>query len=115
MERCSAFLHVIDINAENLKKEYETIRNELKLYDEKLMNKPEVVALTKIDTLDEKTVQKICKKFEKAIGKKVYAISSVAKNGLFDCLIDINQYINRRRKIENNQTTVTENKPWSPI
>ncbi len=115
VERCSAFLHLVDINAKNLKKEYETIRNELKLYDEKLLNKPEVVALTKIDTLDEKTVQKICKKFEKEIGKKVYAISSVAKSGLFECLIDINQYINRKKKTENNQSTVTENKPWSPI
>ena len=38
-------------------------------------------------------VEKKVKAVEKAVGHKVYAMSAIAKQGIFDCLLDLNQYI----------------------
>lgn len=119
VERCAAFLHLIDITSENVVKDYKTIRRELDLYNEKLANKPEVVALNKIDALPEKEVAKKVKALEKAIGKKVYAISAVAKKGIFECLLEVNKYITRDRlkksEAEMKELKAEEPKTWSPV
>ena len=117
VERCAAFLHVIDATAEDVVSPYKVIRRELELYDEKLVAKPEVVALNKCDALSEKEVKQKVKALEKACGKKVYAISAVAKQGLFDCLLDVNRYITRDR-LKKNQAQVEETQQtqgWSPV
>ena len=89
------------------------------MYDEKLSQKPEVVALNKIDALDDKEVAKKQKALEKAIGKKVFAISAIAKKGVFDCLLEVNKYItrDRKRKDEDNaeEKVIVADKPWSPL
>ena len=57
--------------------------------------------------------------FEKAIGKKVFAISAIAKKGVFDCLLEVNKYITRDRKRKDEDVSeeqiVVANKPWSPL
>lgn len=118
VERCSVFLHLIDINSEDVVSDYKVIRKEIGLYNEKLLNKPEVVALNKTDAVTPKDVEKKVKKLEKATGKKVYAISAVAKQGIFDCLRELNQYITRSRSKKEQETEdVEENidRPWSPL
>ncbi len=89
------------------------------LQDEKLAKKPEVVALNKIDALDDKEVAKKQKALEKAIGKKVFAISAIAKKGVFDCLLEVNKYITRDRKRRDEDVVeeqiVVADKPWSPL
>lgn len=121
VERCSAFIHLIDITSEDVVKAYKAIRNELELYEKTLNTKPEVVVLNKTDALTPAEVTKKVKKLEKACGKKVYAISAVAKQGLFDCLLEVNKYITRDRlarakkdediKVEE----VVQNATWSPL
>ena len=71
----------------------------------------------KCDALSEKEVKQKVKALEKACGKKVYAISAVAKQGLFDCLLDVNRYITRDR-LKKNQAQVEETQQtqgWSPV
>ena len=120
VERCAAFLHVIDATAEDVVTPYKVIRKELELYNEKLVKKPEVVALNKCDALSKDEIAQKIKMLEKACGKKVYAISAIAKQGLFDCLIDVNHYITRDRLKKNETSATQENsenvtKTWSPI
>lgn len=118
IERCSAFLHLIDGTAEDVVESYRVIRKELELYDDKLAKKPEIVALNKCDALTPEEVAEKVAALEKASGKKVFAVSAVAKQGLFDCLVALNKYITRdRRKMsdaapENEQP---EKSGWSPI
>ena len=118
VERCSVFLHLIDATSSTIAKDYKTIRKEVGLYKADLLDKPEVVALNKTDALDEKEVSKKIKALEKSIGKKVYAISAVAKKGVFDCLRDVNQYIIRDRSKKGDdkvEEVVEEPSTWSPI
>lgn len=120
VERCAAFLHIVDATAEDVVNDYKVIRRELELYDDKLMKKPEVVALNKCESLSKEEVEKKVKAMEKTVGHKVYAMSAIAKQGIFDCLLDLNQYITRDR-LKKNQEEVNnkeeENtvKEWSPI
>jgi len=119
IERCFALLHLIDVTTDDVVKTYKDIRRELELYDEKLAQKPEVIALNKCDALDEKEIAKKQKALEKATGKKVFTMSAIAKRGIFEALLEINKYITRDRlKKEEAQEQIIEeqeNKPWSPL
>ncbi|MDD4556308.1 MAG: GTPase ObgE [Alphaproteobacteria bacterium] len=120
IERCYALLHVIDINSEDIVGDYKMIRNELEIYDEALAAKPEVIALNKCDSVTDEEAKKKIKKLEKATGKKVFAISAVAKKGVIDCLYELNKYITKENRRKNKEDIVeikAEEKAttWSPI
>ena len=117
VERCEVFLHLVDVTSEDVVKSYKAIRRELELYNADLVEKPEIVALNKCDALDEKEIAKQVKKLEKACGKKVFAISAVAKKGLFECLLEVNKYIKRERKPKTEEEKIEEpvKKTWSPL
>ena len=118
VERCAALLHLIDAN-EDVVKVYKAIRKELDLYNQKLAEKPEVVVLNKIDSLPEDEVAKKVAALEKACGKKVIAISAVAKKNLFEALRAVSAFVTRdRRKKESEQedsASSTVKKEWSPL
>lgn len=118
VERCAAFLHLVDATQEDIIAAYKSIRNELELYNEKLMTKPEVVALNKCDALTEKEIKEKTQALEDAIGKKVFAISAVAKQGVYDCLRDLSKFISRDRKAKTEDAAPQEEKScgvWSPL
>lgn len=114
VERCAAFLHLIDGTAEDVVTPYLTIRKELELYKSDLIKKPEIVAINKCDSLNEKEIKQKVKALEKACGHTVYAISAIAKKGVTDCLRDVAQFVTRNlRKNEELETEVK--KTWSPL
>lgn len=119
VERCSALLHLIDGTDKDVVAVYKAIRRELDLYNDVLARKPEVIVLNKADAVEPDEMAKKQKALEKATGKKVFVISAVAKQGLFDCLREVNQYITRdRSKKETEEVKIEaepENKPWSPL
>ncbi len=84
VERCGAMLHLVDATQDDVVEAYQTIRHELEMYLKNLVNKPEVLALNKIDALDEEVVEEKREALEKASGKKVFTISGVSKAGVHD-------------------------------
>lgn len=84
VERTRALLHLVDITAENPANAYKTIRGELSSYGAGLAQKAEIVALTKIDSLDEDARREKIKKFEDDTGVKPFAISAVSGQGIDD-------------------------------
>ncbi len=119
VERCSAFLHVIDATQDDVDQAYLAIRKELELYNDILAKKPEVVVLNKCDALPKEEIDKKKKSLEKVCGKKVFVMSAIAKQGIFDCLVEVNKYITRKRtgKEEGIEDVVDNSvsKPWSPL
>ncbi|MBQ9235622.1 MAG: GTPase ObgE [Alphaproteobacteria bacterium] len=120
VERCYALLHLVDGTSQDVAKSYKDIRNELELYDTKLAAKPEVVALSKIDALTDEEIASKKHALEQASGQKVFVISSVARQGVYECLSAINRYITRSGRKKEDQTPITEpvsatDQPWSPI
>ncbi len=84
VERCGAMLHLIDATQDDVVGAYQTIRHELEMYLQNLVNKPEVLVLNKIDALDEEAIEEKRSALEAASGKKVFAISGVTKTGVHD-------------------------------
>ncbi|MHB1101864.1 MAG: GTPase ObgE [Devosia sp.] len=89
IERCGVLVHLIDGTEEDVKTAYKTIRGELAAYDAGLAEKPEIVALNKIDALDEDAIKEkveILKKISKA---EVLTVSGVTGKGVQDVLYRI--------------------------
>jgi len=118
VERCAAFLHIIDGMQEDVVNAYRTIREELRLYKADLIKKSEVIALNKIDSLSSKEVSKKIKALEKETGQKVFAISAVTHTGLDALSAELTKYVQHKKIPSNNEKQViieSPSEPWSPI
>ena len=74
-KRTKMLAHLISLENENPMKVYKQIRKELGNYDKTLLEKDEVIILTKTDLLeDSKKIEKIKKEFEK-LGKPVFTLT----------------------------------------
>ncbi len=92
VERTKILLHLIDGTDEDVVENYQIIRNELEKYDTSLINKPEIIALNKIDALSEKEIEEKKQALEKASGKDVFAISAATHANVKDVLYKIASY-----------------------
>jgi len=87
VERTSVLLHLIDAYSNDVAKDYATIRHELADYSQDLAERPEVVALTKIEGLDQDIVTMQLDAAKEAAGHdNILAISSPAGQGVKDLL-----------------------------
>ncbi len=65
IEKTKILVHCIDSSSENVQKTYSTVRNEFEQYNSSLLDKPEIILLTKTDLTDEKNINKNLKILEK--------------------------------------------------
>jgi GTP-binding protein len=82
IERNAVLLFMVPADADDIKKQYEILVNELEMYNEELLDKPRLLAITKCDLIDDEL-----KKLMKAgLPKKIphVFISSVAQVGLIE-------------------------------
>lgn len=86
IERCKSILHLIDINEDDLFHRYQIIRNELEKYSSELMNKKEIIALNKIDLLEEDEIIKKVNDFSKKLKKDFFKISILKKSNIKELL-----------------------------
>jgi GTPase involved in cell partitioning and DNA repair len=96
-ERCASILHLIDGTGDAIAKTYKTIRAELEAYGHGLDEKPEIVALNKVDAIPERDLAKKRSSLEKACGHKVHVISGVSGEGINTVLRAMAKEINQRR------------------
>lgn len=87
VERTSVLLHLIDIYEENPDEQYRIIREELKKYQPELLDRPEIIALTKSEGMDTEMIDFQISKLHKVAGdSQIFAISSSAHQGLKEVL-----------------------------
>lgn len=82
IERTKVLLHVVDVTSEEAIANYHTIQAELSAYDHDLSTRPQVLALNKIDAIDETTQQEIFAQFQKITTAPIFLISAATKAGL---------------------------------
>ena len=75
IERTKILVFIIDLNSEDVEKEYNLLCNELKSFDERLLDKPKIILLSKLDLVSNDDIDLL---FFKNI-KDVIKISSVSK------------------------------------
>ena len=68
VERCNVLLHLVDATGEHAGQAYKTIRHELEAYGAGLVDKPEIVALSKVDAVDPETLKSQMARLKRAAG-----------------------------------------------
>ncbi|MFY9227975.1 MAG: GTPase ObgE [Candidatus Microsaccharimonas sp.] len=87
VERTAVLLHMIDAYTDDVVKAYQTIRTELASYNTVLIDRPEIIALTKIEGLDDEIVQMQIDALKAvAPDRTILAFSSQAHKGLTEVL-----------------------------
>lgn len=100
VERTAVLLHLIDAYTDDIAGAYKTIRQELSNYNLDLDERPEVIALTKIDGLDDDIIQMQIDAVKSVAGDKpVFAISSVAHKGLKEVLRELRRQVMAARLV----------------
>ena len=79
VERTSLLIHCIAADSSDPLKDYQTIRQELANYSSALAKKPEIIVLTKSDTLDPKEISKIQKTVKAQIVTSIIDTESIKK------------------------------------
>ncbi len=112
VERTRLLLHLVDASSEDPVEGWRVVRGELDGYGSGLSHKPEVIALTKADLVDDKQRAKLVKALEKATGDPVFAVSAPLEEGL-ESLLD--SVIARLAIAQDEPTEAEEQRPWSPL
>jgi GTP-binding protein len=106
IERCKVLVHMVDISGVEREDPIEDIRainNELSKYNEKLVEKPTIIALNKADTRHDEA-ESIKAKVEDTFHKKTFLISAVTGEGVKELLGEIAKELNDYK----DETTVYE-------
>ena len=86
VERSATLIHLIDGTQDDIAGAYETIRGELEAYGEDLADKAEILALNKIDALDEDTLAEKVAELTEISGTKPFLVSGVSGQGVTELL-----------------------------
>jgi GTP-binding protein len=106
VERCKVLIHLDDVG-----EAYTQIRHELETYGEGLAQKPEIVALNKIDALDPETRAERAAALEAAAGIKPMLVSGVSGEGVPQLLRAALARINPNQDEIEDSASAT---PWQP-
>lgn len=97
VERCRVLLHLVDGTSEHAGEAYKTVRRELEAYGHGLGEKPEIVALSKGDALDEATLKTQTARLKRAAKRSPLVLSSVSGRGVEDALRALAGFIDEAR------------------
>ena len=111
-ERCGAVLHLVDGTESEITRAYKTIRAELEAYGHGLADKPEIVALNKVDAIPKSALAKKRAALKKAAGHEVFVISGVSGEGVDEVLRALAKEIGKRRAKEKKARATA--REWSP-
>ncbi|MES1026043.1 Obg family GTPase CgtA [Gloeocapsa sp. BRSZ] len=82
IERTRLLLHLVDATATDPVADYQTIQQELHAYGRGLPDRPQVLALNKIDAVNEETIAAIAQELAQRHGSKPFLISAATHQGL---------------------------------
>ncbi len=91
IERTAVTLHLIDSYHEDAAKAYLSVRAELEAYQPELIKRPEIVALTKVEGLDNEIIDDLMSQLRQVIDPKtaLFAISAHSGEGLSGLLFAV--------------------------
>ena len=119
IERCRVLIHLIDISGEDPAEAFCVVREELSAYGEGLEDKPQLIALNKLDLADEELVQGFAAELMEAGADEVFAVSGATGAGIEQLLDAVLGYLPDRTATETNQSEVEDENEdggeWSPI
>jgi GTPase len=108
VERCRVLLHLVDATCEHAGQAYGIVRAELEAYGQGLAEKPEIVALSKADVLDETALKQQAARLKRAAKRTPLILSSATGRGVAEALRTLAAHIPVSRRDE-------AEKPAAPV
>ncbi len=111
IERCKMFVHVVAYDPErDLIRDIDDINYELKMYNPELLKRPQIIALNKIDLIeDENDLQNILKEIKmKKKRYKIIPISGLTKRGVKELLNTIARTLIKQQEKENEKRRISQ-------
>ncbi|WCL53880.1 GTPase ObgE [Gimibacter soli] len=129
VERCGVLLHLIDATQDDIQGAYETIMEELDLYDAGLLDKPMIIGLNKCDAIPEEFIEEKMNELAEVTDCEVIPLSGATGFGVQKVLAALWEVVadDRARRIaeraakegEKAVKTVSEDEDssggWSPL
>lgn len=99
VERTGVLLHLVDTYSNDVAKDYKTIRAEVASYGRELALRPEVVAITKVEGLDDDMVADALSQLQAVVPAEtpLFAISSQSHKGLTEVLRELKSVVDTSR------------------
>jgi GTP-binding protein len=113
VERTKVLIHLVDGTQDDPVGAYKIIRGELLAYAEELAEKPEIVAINKIDAMDADAIKKLVTKLKKASGQTPLLISGVSGEGVRAMLFKALETIQGKAVDEDEAPASTAYDPWN--
>jgi len=111
VERCAVLVHLVDGTQDDVAAAYATIREELVAYGHGLVDKQEIVCLTKVDAMDDEARAESAAALKEAAGAAPVLISGVAGEGVETLLRRIRAAVDTARAPEE----VPSTEPYDPL
>lgn len=95
VERTAVIVHLIDAYTEDIAAAYTTVRDELKAYKPELIRRPEIIAINKVEGLDEEIINDLTRQLQRIVPKKtpICPISAQSGQGLRPFLYTVNEQV----------------------
>jgi len=113
-ERCRVLLHLIDGTSEDPAAAYKVIRGELEAYGHGLEDKPEIVALSKTDSMTPEAIKTQSARLKKAAKKTPVLLSSASGQGVTDVLRELFKIITAAGGGSDVKSEQEKEEAWQP-
>nr|WP_317331265.1 GTPase ObgE [uncultured Romboutsia sp.] len=103
VERTKVLIHIVDISGlegRDALEDFDKINGELKLYNEKLATRPQVVVANKMDILEDESVFDEFKNELEERGYKVFKMSAATRQGVDDVIAYVSELLREAEEIE---------------
>lgn len=103
VERTKVLVHIVDISGIEGRDpidDFEKINEELRLYNEKLASRPQLVVANKSDLLFDETIYENFKKTMEEKGYEVFKMSAVTRDGVDQVIDRVSQLLNEVEDVE---------------
>nr|WP_298926151.1 GTPase ObgE [uncultured Erythrobacter sp.] len=119
IERCRVLIHLVDIAGDDPAEAMKIVKDELAAYGEGLEDKPQLIALNKLDLADAELGEAFAKELMAAGAEKVFAISGATGEGVAELMDAVLGYLPDQTSTETNTVEVEDEDEtageWSPI
>jgi len=114
VERTAVLLHLVDATAEDPVEAYRIVRGEMEAYGAGLADKPEVLALSKVDAMDADGLTEKARALEDVTGLKPLFVSAVTGKGVPEVLAALAREVEAMRAGECRASVPQADERWRP-
>ena len=118
IERCRVLLHLVDASGDDPLEAWSVVQGELEAYGAGLEDKPQVLALNKVDAVEPKALAKLEKQLGEASGVEVMRLSGASGEGVESVLDRLLAAIGPGEATSEpaaESSEETPERPWSPL